>query len=138
MCIRDFVISMVSTTASNFLVDGTPWELFGCNNGTNMDSCTMENLQGCQTNGQSALCSVVEYTIQKGKQAEWQVQNALLSRAGFAMSDVLNNTKQSLAEQSLETVNTLYPTQKYMVFVPLLLGTIAAFITAMIIALAVV
>jgi hypothetical protein len=132
------VISMVATSAANFLVQSTPWEKFGCNTQTNMDSCTLENIQSCQENGQSWLCAVIDYTLQKGHNAEWEVQNELLKNAGLAVGDIKHNTVESLIQQSLETINTLYPTSKYMIFAPLVTGTIAAFVTAMIIAVSVI
>lgn len=130
------VISMVATTTSNFLMNNTSTS--DCPNVTNMDNCTVDNLQGCQAEGQSWYCSVVDYTKANGQNSAWEVQSALLEKAGYDMDNVYKNTNESLAEQALETVNTLYPTEKYMIFVPFLLATIAAFITAMIIALAVV
>jgi hypothetical protein len=132
------VISMVATSASKFIVQSMPYEKFGCDTQTNMDSCTLDDIQACQQNGQSWLCALVDYTLQMGDKAAWEVQNELLKNAGFATGDVQNNTYESLLQQSLETVNTLYPTNKYMIFWPLLVGTIAAFITAMIIALSVI
>lgn len=134
------VIGQVSTSAANFVTSSiqTTSNLLDCPENVANElwaNCTVDNWDGCFELGQDWLCSVVGYTKAAGVDAAWEVQAGLLERAGLTMDDITNSSTLALATQSREAVQTLYPTEKYMIFTPLFLGTIAAFVTALTIAL---
>jgi hypothetical protein len=109
------VVGRVSTNAANFLTTGIPPDLLNCSEPVDPSfwaNCTMDNLEGCSDLGQNWLCTLVGYTNVTGNLSVWQVQAALLDRAGFSMDAVNATALAALTQQSIDTVESLYPSEK--------------------------
>ena len=68
----------------------------------------------------------------------WRIQQALLEQAGLDVEAITDVTAANLESAARDTVESLQPTEVYMVVVPLAFSTITAFATALIISLAVI
>lgn len=110
------VVGRVSANAANFLTTGIPPDLLNCSEPVDPSfwaNCTVNSLEGCNDLGQNWLCTLVGYTNATGNVSAWQVQAALLDRAGFSMDAINATALAALAQQSSDTVESLYPSEKY-------------------------
>jgi hypothetical protein len=62
-------------------------------------------------------------------------QLALLNASGIDVDSLLSASRLSIHKASEQTVNSLYPSAQYMIFIPLYVGVVAAFFTALNLAL---
>ena len=84
----------------------------------------------CESNETSdALCTLLAYSDSQSY-TDGLASLGLLDAAGFDTSSLINTSQAYLSAAAEASVNSLYPSQKYMVKVPAVAGTIVAFITA--------
>lgn len=130
------VTQTVSSAVSNFIVDETPVQSFDCPSLSEPVDCSgFDSLGDCvDARGTSWLCTVVDYTMENGPNASSASQEGLLRGAGLNLPMINRTSADALLQSGQDAIQTLYPTEKYMIFWPLLIGTIVAFITALSIA----
>ncbi len=95
------------------------------------DACNfVSTYVSCESNETSdALCTLLAYPDSQSF-ADGLTSLGLLDAAGFDASSLVNTSQAYLSAAAEASVNSLYPNQKYMVKAPAIIGTIAAFITA--------
>lgn len=130
------VTQTVSSVVSNFIVDETPVQSFDCPSLSEPVDCSgFDSLGDCvDARGTSWLCTVVDYTMENGPNASSTSQEGLLRGAGLNLPMINRTSADALLQSGQDAIQTLYPTEKYMIFWPLLIGTIVAFVTALSIA----
>lgn len=76
------------------------------------------------------LCTLLDYAPQANSYLEGINALGLLNASGFDATSLVNTTQTYLKSAAQASVDSLYPSQKYMVKVPAVLATIIAFLTA--------
>lgn len=133
--------SITSGLVANFSVILTEY-LFGI--GLN-DTCSAGNFSditeaGCELAGtyvscdsntsNDFLCTLLNSTLDTDSYIGGITALGLLNASGFDATRLVQTTHEYLTTAAEASVNSLYPTQKYMVKVPAILATIVAFLTA--------
>ena len=85
-------------------------------------------------NNSSALCSLLDYSVNSSS-ANGALQLGLLNAAGLDIDSITQIATQAIEAASQASINSLYPAEKYMVTIPLIVASIVAFITALSLAL---
>jgi hypothetical protein len=104
----------------------------GCDNSTDAATFLMENcaqISGMIECNMSAPVNFLCPLLQTNNLTVAQTQ-ALLEAAGFNTTALNDATRVALQQAVDESVDSLYPSDKYMVIVPMAMGTAVAFITA--------
>lgn len=108
-----------------------------CANVTNLTVPVCENIGeyvSCDSNaslGSDYLCTLLDSYSNSSTSLDGVTALGLLNASGFDASGLVETSRDYLQTASRATVDSLYPSQKYMVRVPAILGTIVAFITAL-------
>jgi hypothetical protein len=123
----DKVMRRIAQATTDFVVEDIPNASLNCNEAQDMSNCTLEDVEACAELAGSWLCAVVEYTQFKGDAATWQLQEELLRLSGYPVDLIFSTSVDAFEEAAKQSVSTLYPTETYMIFVPLLCATLAAF-----------
>lgn len=89
------------------------------------------NYLSCDPNGSNDyVCTLLDYSPDPTSYTDGLTALALLNASGFDANRLVQTSQEYLIAAAEASVNSLYPTQKYMVKVPAILGTTIAFITA--------
>jgi hypothetical protein len=97
-----------------------------------VDCSGFDTLDECVTaRGTSWLCTVSDCTTQNGAAASSAVQEGLLIGAGFDIPSVYDTTAINLLQSGEDAVNSLYPSDEYMIYLPLVLVFVTAFTIAL-------
>lgn len=128
--------SSISMTIGQYLSNQSSWSEFGCNE-FNLTSEEVLDVYCPKVDG-SLLCeegesSSVNYlcALVGGSSLTNDQQMAFLEASGLNNELVLSVAREALEKAAENSVNTLYPAEKYMIAIPLGIATLMAFATAM-------
>jgi len=85
----------------------------------------------CETNATNDyICTLLDYSPDPNSYLDGITALGLLNASGFDATRLVSTSREYLTDAAQASVNSLYPSEKYMVKVPAVLATIVAFITA--------
>jgi hypothetical protein len=128
--ISQMVLTVLNFTNSNDLVSDCP----EVDSDTFRSMCGAESLEGCRDAAGNWLCAMSAYQEMMGE-TNWNmdVQARLLELSGFYLEEIESAALSLTASTAQNTIETLYPAEAYMVVAPLVVFTLVAFITALVI-----
>jgi len=135
-------VANLSLVFSGFLAQQSNQAFFAQNcpsanlTGSPEEACTFVNgfylcnNETLSLNNSSALCSLVGYSSNSSS-ADGLLQLGLLDASGLNTESILGIAREATNAAAQGAIDSLYPAEQYMITIPLVIGTIAAFLTAL-------